>query len=275
MLRVMRARALAIGLALLGCSDGGGNTEAPCQPFGALPEPIMLSNVLAIGRDMNDVIYVLDEPDGEEPRAFRSSADRLVRQHVSGTSTGTDVGIKTYHVHIEAEPAYALYLEISDDVGVRFVRQDGPVERVMPGEEPEGEVLEVLDEVALDDLTLENFPPDVYVEYLGNLEDGRRVLVTRPEEDWDYEDFRVFLGTKDAMVEHAVESVVRQRDGGTTTIVILLDGESATLHFAIEMVGMQFVAGPAMLTLGDGSTVAIDLVDASPDAINQHTFVCN
>jgi hypothetical protein len=73
-----------------------------------------------------------------------------------------------------------------------------------------------------------NTTPSSVVEYVATLADGRFVVVTRLEKDWDYGDFRIFVGPVNALAECPVGSVERARDGGSTTIEFTLAGEDAT-----------------------------------------------
>jgi hypothetical protein len=270
----MRALVVVALFGLIACSNNTvSSAEANCDPFDSDEAPIALENVLAVGRDGDDVFYVLDQPAGEEVRAFVSDDDFLFRQRVAGTGTMSSAELDSYDVNVEAEPPFSLYLEIPSSGEPRFFKHPAD-SRPMPGVAPlGGEELELLSEDDLEDFALRNLPPEVTVEYLGALEDGRRVLVTVPTDASSYEDFRVFFGTKDAMLEHEEVSVVRKRDGGSTTITFRLDGATATLEFPIQMVGDQFVPGPATFEHG-GETLAIDLLARNPSALTQHTFVC-
>ena len=130
----------------------------------------------------------------------------------------------------------------------------------------EGEELEVLDEKDIEDIPLRNLPGDVFVEYWAKAEDGRFVLVTRPDTDWDYEDFRLFLGPKDHIAERKVTSVVRQRDGGTTTIEFEADG-SAVAYFPVASSDET-----STLTAG-GDELELTLLSSDPDETDA-TFYC-
>lgn len=119
---------------------------------------------------------------------------------------------------------------------------------------------------------------DVTIEYFGAIDGGQRVIVTRPDEDeLRYEDFRVFLGYRERMLERDVQSVRRERDGGSTTIELTLDGRPAMLDFPVVRVDAgvapRFEPGPATLELGD-ETLDIELLDDTANAQSQLVFFC-
>jgi len=95
----------------------------------------------------------------------------------------------------------------------------------------EGETLGVRERGAVAGLAVRNLAGDVHTEYLAKLQDGQRLVVVRPEDDWQYLDFRLFLGTPERMEERTVLNVTRGRDGGTTTIWFTLDGLDAVAYF--------------------------------------------
>ena len=62
-------------------------------------------------------------------------------------------------------------------------------------------------------------------------------MVIRPRVLASYEELRVFLGTRAAMHERPVQSVMRQQDGGSTWITFTLDGEQAELVLPARLDG--------------------------------------
>jgi hypothetical protein len=115
---------------------------------------------------------------------------------------------------------------------------------------------------------------ELAVEYFGRLEDDRRVLVVRPDQDWDYEDFRVFLGPPERVLEHPVANVARAKDGGSTTIALTIDGDPATLDFPIVSTDAGFEPGPAMLEQRN-DRFAIELVrDPKPSELDELEYFC-
>ena len=64
--------------------------------------------------------------------------------------------------------------------------------------------------------TLKNLPGDVTIEYVADVSDGTIIVVTRPSDDWTYDDFHLFWGTSGELSEREVVNVTRTRSGGTT-----------------------------------------------------------
>lgn len=77
---------------------------------------------------------------------------------------------------------------------------------------------------------LHNLPGEVTVEYNAGTQDGRRFVVTRPRDEWAYQDFRVFLGDQRSLVERAVVDVMRTKTG-QTSIRFDIEGTDATALF--------------------------------------------
>jgi len=126
-----------------------------------------------------------------------------------------------------------------------------------------GEELTVVPDAVLDDYVLRNLPGDVEIEYIASVETGERLVVIRPSEDWTYDDFRLFIGEPDRLVERQVESVLRARDGGSTWIRFDFHGETAEVSFP--------VSDAATLTTGSG-TYAIEPLP--PETITSFSFEC-
>lgn len=62
----------------------------------------------------------------------------------------------------------------------------------------QGDELALVGAETLSGLTVRDQPNVVLVEHDGRTNDGHRIVVTRPDHDWTYEDFRVFYGTESA-----------------------------------------------------------------------------
>ncbi|MDF2694807.1 MAG: hypothetical protein K0S65_3190, partial [Labilithrix sp.] len=58
--------------------------------------------------------------------------------------------------------------------------------------------------------------------------DEHRIVVLRPATDWSYEDFRLFYGTADAMIERQITNASR---GSSTYITFTMDGASHDVFF--------------------------------------------
>jgi len=251
-----------------GDADAGLTT---CDVLAGIEKPIAPGEVLAVGRDAAGVVYVLDELDGDV-RAFVSEGQALRRHRVLGSGSGDLGDVAFYDVEVEADPPFTLYLEIPDVGEPTFTKIVVPG-RNMPDAAADGEELTLLGEDELAGFTLENLPPEVTVEYLGTLEDGRFIVVTRPTDDWTYEDFRVFVGQRERVLERQVQSVTRARDGGSTTIELSVDGEPTTLHFPVMLVNGEIVIGQATLEQG-GEVQDIELLEPEPAALDGLSFFC-
>ena len=131
----------------------------------------------------------------------------------------------------------------------------------------DGDLLTTLPMADVQALKLHNLGGGVFVEYAADSPDGRRLVVTRPEDDWSYEDFRLFLGPPERVEERKVDSVTRARDGGTTTIRFQLDGAAAEAFFPAP----QNVTEPATLKHG-GQTITLTVTRGSPPTGLQ--FLC-
>ena len=74
----------------------------------------------------------------------------------------------------------------------------------------------------------------------------------------------MFFGPPDAIDERVVQSFVRELDGGTTTIELVIDDAVATAHFPAEQHEL-----PWTLTTGDAST-ELTRLEAVPDDVVFH-----
>jgi hypothetical protein len=104
---------------------------------------------------------------------------------------------------------------------------------------------------------------DVAIEYVARVETGEGLAVLRPPENPDYEDFRFFFGASQLLVEREVESVMRQKDGGSTSIRFDFHGETADVSFPIN--------APASLVTGGGTFSVERLPD---ETIDTFSFEC-
>jgi hypothetical protein len=255
--RWWQARAwLWVGLALAGgCSEAGSATsgDLPCAPLlASAPRQIALATVLGIGRHADGTLYVLDQDD-TGTRVFVSEGAKLKRKEVSGSGSGhLDSG--DWYVASVLDPSAPFILKVDDTNGAR---QMGVVRGAFTDRDftigQTGDVLEVQGAATLDGLIVLDLPDGVYVEYWAHLPDGRTLVVLRPDHDWGYDDFRLFLGTDDQMRERPVLSVQRARDGGTTTIVFTLDGARATAFFPSSLSGV--------------SEASLTVANATPDVL--------
>jgi hypothetical protein len=276
---MMRSLLPLVLLLLAACSNADDDEadahsgDTACNPLVGGEQPITLGEVLAVGRDADGVVYVLEQPpDSGELRAFVSDGSALQRHRVPGSGSGTQDDIAFYDVGVEADPEFKLYLEIPDNGEPTFSKLVTE-ERNSPGAVADGEELELLGEDALANFELQNLPPEVTVEYFGELVEGDLVVVTRPSDDWTYDDFRLFLGSPAQMRELDVESVTRGRDGGSTTIETEIAGAYMTLSFPVVSTNGTFEPGPWTYET-NGQEMAIERIEPAPDALDPLAFFC-
>jgi len=243
------------------CGGGDSPPQNPvaCDPLSADETPVALGTILGAGRDASGTVYVVDHVEAGD-RVFVSQANVLYRERVTGSGEGPSFRIYTLGDHV---PILTLQIDTAGGQ-TRMGVVMGQVRMFVIGQE--GEELAPLSAADVSSLTVRNLPPQVVLEYAASLQDGRWLVVVRPRDDWTYEDFRAFFGPKEGVVERRVVRVLRQRDGGSTTISLDVDGTTATASFPIVFDGTTFQPGPASLEIG-GQTLPLMLLarDTKPD----------
>jgi hypothetical protein len=257
----MRTRWFALAL-LLACAE---SQPQPCDPLAAHEAPITLGPILAVGRQADGTLIAVDKA-GSENRVFVSQAGTLARQRVNGFGSGNDASGTWLQFSLGSpNDPWALRVEMSS-AGTRMGVVRGPLQTKTFVIGEMGESLAVVGPEVLQGLPVHNLAGDVFVEYLGSVEDGRRLVVLRPADDWSYEDFRLFLGG-DQLIERKVSQVTRARDGGTTDIQFDLDGATATAHFPSALTG-----GTTTLTAaGRALTITTQAPGTRPEGVS---FLC-
>ena len=242
-----------------------------CDPFAAEPLPITLGTLVAAGRDSTGVIYAVDQGDGSdggEERVFVSDGSgALVRQPIAGSGIGSNFYAFTVTDH---DPAFVLQIDSPPGGPVRMGVVIGSVRDIRTfviGEQ--GEELTVLPEDALAGMPVRNLPGNVVLEYAASLPNGDVLVVTRPRDDWSYEDFRLFYGEGSALREEHVLDVLRAKDGGTTQISFELDGHDALAYFPSPLSSRD---ESASLTV-DATAEALTELDAA-DGLDELSFEC-
>ena len=274
MQNIGRVLGLNVGLALLaaGCAE---QQRTQCNPLEAAPAPITLGEVIVAGRSDAGTVYVIEQPnEAPELRAFASSGDVLVRHVVAGSGVDNrEDGSLHYNLLVDtAANGFTLIAEVEGD-HKRMLLASGSLPKQLDIDPAQGEELEIVGEDVLEKLTLRNLPDDVHVEYWASLPDGARMLVVRPEHDWSYEQFRLFLGPLDRMQEREVFEVTRAKDGGSTHILFDLGSRRADVFFPHRLDGMGGVIdGP--VTLDDGSSTLELTLDDSQNELGDASFVC-
>jgi len=265
---------LAVTAVLLaaGC-QGEDAGDTPCDPLAAQPEAIVLGEILGVGRDAGGTLYLVDETDSASiGRVFISEGDALVRRRVLGGGTSNVSGVSARTLTIEAPEPLRLLIEMGpSETRMALSRSEGRDLRI-DDLGSDAELLEVLDEDALEGVQLRNLPGNVEIEYLVETERGELLLVVRPaDEELDYDDFRLFFGPPTGLLEREVASVERQRDGGTTHILFGLNGDEADAFFPIVSSAGGSEPGPATLTVEDRS---VPLTALDRDVLDRAEFRC-
>jgi hypothetical protein len=193
----------------------------------------------------------------------------LVRQRIAGSGSGSDFYVFDISDYV---PAFVLQIDIPAGGTMRMGVFNGTLtdsKTFVIGQQ--GEELTVLPAGGVASMPVRNLPGEVVVEYAAALADGEVMVVTRPRDDLSYTDFRLFLGPMGAVAERKVNSVVRARDGGSTTITFDLDGTSAVASFPVVFADGGFARGPATLTVG-GTTTLLTRQGAQPAGA---TYFCS
>jgi hypothetical protein len=232
-----------------------------CTPLASVEARVELGTVIGIGEARDGTVYLMDQGDSSL-RVFVSSGSELFRALVSGEGQLSDEGVETNLATFEYGGAeFTMGVEVRDGTARVAVGPPGgrSFEAVLDG----GDELTVLPGTVLDEYVLRNLPGDVEVEYLASVETGEQLVVIRPTNDWTYDDFRLFIGDPELLIERQVTSVVRARDGGSTWIRFDFHGEPAEVNFP--------VADPATLTTGSG-TYTVELLP--PENVTSLSFEC-
>ena len=241
------------------------------------PVPIKLGHVTAVGKATDGTLYVVDDnpEDPSDHRLFVSDDLTLVRREVSGSGESNEDGAQRLSLSVVGAKPFTLFVEIRG-TPTRMLVVSGPLQdKNLDISAHEGDELEVVDASVLSGLRARNLPGDVVVEYSAKVESTRRLIVTRPEHDWSYEDFRVFFGESDRVEEQNVISVVRALDGGSTWIRFKLGAEDAEAFFPtrLQAPGEQAPTEPDTLEIGSKS-LEIELLPMDEQDLEGLSFMC-
>jgi hypothetical protein len=197
-------------------ADTGAQRTA-CDPLLTVDVPTELGDVLAVGRDSEGTVYVLDRGPDEELRVFVSMGESLFRKEVVGSGEGDG-----WYVLSVADPDFELKVEGSGEaMQIGIIHGDCACKTFDVA--AADEVLEVLPQSAANAFGVENLPGEVLVDFWAAADDGRRLLVSRSRYDSNGE-LRLFFGPSADIAERRVESVSRD---WSTYITFDLDGSSA------------------------------------------------
>jgi hypothetical protein len=262
---IVLALASALASALAGCDARDDGPAPVCDPFDGGARPLELRTILGIGRDANGTIYLADQEQYEIDHVFVSVDGALVRRGIAYNNFGDDHDpTRTrYLFQIQSTPIETLEIEVPTAGPTRMGVVAGEVSEWFDIGEA-GVELELLDADAVADMAVRNLTGPFELEYAAQTGDGRLIVITRPLEESDYADHRLFLGPPDSVDERIVHSFVRELDGGTTTVEFDLDGSTATAYFPSPYNDL-----PWTLTIA-GETTELTERDAVPDDVTFH-----
>jgi hypothetical protein len=172
----------------------------PCDPLAAQTLPIELGTILAAGKDERGTLYVVDRAAAaSDERVFVSNGNALYRKRQSGAgSTGSsdffwqfddDGTLERLVVHKQAGRVTGIALAPANE-RTFFAQLDDRAQKLSP-----------VDPASTHGFDVRNLPGEVVVEFVADAADGSRIVVTRPKDDWTYDDFRIFYGTDSRLAE--------------------------------------------------------------------------
>ncbi len=248
-----------LALALVGCDPKREGEAQPCDPF-ERARPIELRELRGIGRDAEGVVYVVDQAESTGDRVYVSTGGALERQPFNLGSHDDDGPSGEQFIYLlEATPSLVLQILVPPAAPIRMGVAAGELRFFEIG--VEGEELEILAAADIADMPVRDLDVEIFVEYIARTHDDRILLVTRPDDGWDYSDFRLYLGSEDAVEERVVFDVGRELDGGTTTIELEIDGVPATAYFPSPYHDL-----PWTLTV-DGAETMLEQLDVLPEPV--------
>jgi hypothetical protein len=279
------------------CVDSSGQKIEPkcrdakcslfCNPLDPTQLPVTLGTVLGVGRDPQGTTYMADDVSGNY-RVFVSEGNDLVRRRAVGSGSSGGGADADYTITFE-DGASSRTLMIQKRSGAVTAMAVGPRDdkKFIPDGGPTSGALTVLDNGSISAFPLVNLPGDVTIEYVALVVDGDLgdaglanddyIVVTRPTDDWQYTDFRVFYGLRSQMLEREVTSVVRSRGGGTD-IRFKVDGVEffVTFTWVLEPAadgGTNSHPGPAIIETDKGS-LPVEQRYPTPTTLPEFTFSC-
>jgi hypothetical protein len=260
--------------AIAGCTETSSSStgQVACEPLAAVEQPIALGKVLAVGMDDAGTLYLVDQV-GYENRVFQSNGTELRLTRQLGSGSGTQADGSTFMSFLFESPVDGATHTLAVDIAAGVVRMAYAASEVpkavFDSTLAVGQELLILDETALQELTLRNLPGEIVVEYNALTSDGDRIVVTRPRDAWTYEDFRLFYGEGDTLSECVVIETTRAKDGGTTWIRFELAGVEVTALFPASIVGTP---DPPTLTTADRVSELTEL--GATENLENLTFSC-
>jgi hypothetical protein len=243
---------------------GGDQSTLPaattaCDPLSAQTSPVTLNagDIIAAGRDDADrAVYVLTEQ-GFALRLFVAAGDTLNEVFESGTGQGTSDSGRFWTFGYD-DDAMQVTVEVQEDA--RGVRRMGIVKGPLSGKG--FDVGSVGDElVAIDPAAATAMPAQTtqtfHIEFSGSDEGNHEIVVIAPDHASNFDGFRIFYGSLDALTEQSgTVTVTRGLSIPTTTFVAFtLDGSPATLQYGAA--GDTLLIGASDTTLTASSAAAV------------------
>lgn len=238
-----------VGLATTAPGCGGSSTqEKVCDPFAAVTLPLVPGTFVAAGTDADRIVYAIDEaPAPARERLFVSQATVLNRRAVSGSGEVGGTGPGGYLVLTSRGADDASTINVAVEFGATGASKMGLLRGPLATKSftigSVGEVLTLVDAAAIAGYTKVNLPGTFSVEHAATLSDGRVLVVTSPDVDGSYEQFRVFFGAPDHVRERPLGTVTR---GSYTVVTFSVDGQQGTATFGSSLapaVTSQLVLG--------------------------------
>lgn len=239
------------------------STEA-CDPLAAHELPIQLGTVIAAGKDDAGTIYVVDQnPSGSDVRVFVSRGDTLYRKRTLGGGAMSNSDF-TWSFDDDGTPERLVVHKQGDQV--TDIALAPPEQKTFTDQlDDTAQKLTPIDPSSVAGLHVRNLPGEVVVEFVADAADGSRLVVTRPQDDWTYDDFRIFYGSNGHLLER-VTSFSGARSYRAFDFIV--DGASWRVTFA----SMFTTAIESQIDTGT-TTIPLTLLDP-PLPSPTDTFEC-
>jgi len=248
-------------------SEGDEQEYEKCRPLDDTgPEPVELNDIIAVGRDSEGTVYVVDSEDTVHYRIFISKAGTLYQKRITGAGTGGNHYLFTVG---DEEYEFVLIIEISDDDHMEMALvfdadYEGPISDMPQG----SEMLEVLDESYLSGMEAMSVPRIRHIEYFAQLKNGNYLIVVRPEYEWELEDMVLFFGAEKNMLHRRILEV--SQGGNTSYITFMLDGRTAAVCCDCELMS-EYEFDYVEI---DGEQIPAVSIDPEETDFDEFTFYC-
>ena len=221
-------------LAAVACSSAPA-APTPCDPLATTTLAINAGTFVGAGKDAAGTVYLIDNAGPRVPeRLFISAGTVLKRRRVNGSgSIGGGPGSYLIVDTGRDDAALQVAIEFGASGPAKMGVHRGPLhDKTFTIGQAGDEVLTLLGQAALAGYALENLPGGVAIEHFATLPDGQLLLVTSPEVDPSYEEFRLFLGPLQHLQERDNLQVSR---GSYTRIGFSVDGHPAEAVFGSSL----------------------------------------